>query len=373
MMTKRALMGSAAAFALILGLNAQAFADPDAALAALQETVLSKGPNGEDPSAPSTVVLSDEELAKIKNMGATAAIVMHYGGNDWSRAQINGLQTQFAAMGIKVIAVTDAGFKPEKQVSDLETIMAQAPNVIVSIPTDPTATASAYKAAGKAGAKFVFMDNVPAGFVAGQDYVSVVSADNYGNGVASAHLMAKAMGPDGGDIGLVFHAADFFVTKQRYDAFKATIASDYPNIKIVDEQGIGGPDFSGDAEKAAGAMLTANPSIKGIWAVWDVPAEGVIAAARAAGRDDLIITTVDLGENVAISMAQGGFIKGLGAQRPYDAGVVEAKLAGYALLGKEAPAFVALPALPVSQVNLLEAWTQVYSTEATDNIKSMIK
>jgi ribose transport system substrate-binding protein len=120
-------------------------------------------------------------------------------------------------------------------------------------------------------------------------------------------------------------------------------------------------------------MLTSNPTIKGIWAVWDVPAEGVISAARAAGRDDLIITTVDLGENVAISMAQGGFIKGLGAQRPYDAGVVEAKLAGYALLGKEAPAFVALPALPVSKDNLLEAWTQVYSTEATDNIKSMMK
>lgn len=373
MLTRRSLIGSATALALLMGIAAPALAGPDEALAKLQETVLSKGPSGEDPSPASSVVLSDEELAKIKEMGATAAIVMHYGGNDWSRAQINGLQTQFDAMGIKVIAVTDAGFKPEKQVSDLETIMAQSPDIIVSIPTDPTATAAAYRAAHEAGAKLVFMDNVPTGFVAGKDYTSVVSADNYGNGVAAAHLMAKALGPDGGKIGLVFHAADFFVTKQRYDAFKATIASDYPNIEIVDEQGIGGPDFSGDAEKAAGAILTAHPDVKGIWAVWDVPAEGVMAAARSNGRDDLIITTVDLGENVAISMAQGGFIKGLGAQRPYDAGVVEAKLAGYALLDKEAPAFVALPALPVSKDNLLEAWKQVYSTEATDNVKSSMQ
>ncbi|WP_136646458.1 substrate-binding domain-containing protein [Tabrizicola sp. YIM 78059] len=373
MLTRRSLMGSATALALLMGIAAPAFADPDAALAKLQETVLSKGPSGEDPSPASDVVLTDEELAQIRDMGATAAIVMHYGGNDWSRAQINGLQTQFDAMGIKVIAVTDAGFKPEKQVSDLETIMAQAPDIIVSIPTDPTATASAYRAAAGAGARLVFMDNVPTGFVPGTDYVSVVSADNYGNGVAAAHLMAKALGPDGGEIGLVFHAADFFVTRQRYDAFKATIESDYPNITIVDEKGIGGPDFSGDAEKAAGAMLTANPNIKGIWAVWDVPAEGVMSAARANGRNDLIITTVDLGENVAISMAQGGFIKGLGAQRPFDAGVVEAKLAGYALLGKEAPDFVALPALPVSQDNLLEAWKQVYSTEATENIKASMQ
>lgn len=370
MLRRRTLICSAVA-AIAIGIAAPAFADPDAALAKLQETVLSKGPSGEDPSPASSVTLSDEELAKIKGMNATAAIVMHYGGNDWSRAQINGLQTQFEAMGIRVIAVTDAGFKPEKQVADLETIMAQKPSIIVSIPTDPTATAAAYKAAAEAGVKLVFMDNVPAGFKAGTDYVSVVSADNYGNGVAAAHLMAKALGGEG-EIGVVFHAADFFVTKQRYDAFKATIASDYPNIKIVAEQGIGGPDFSGDAEKAASAILTSNANVKGIWAVWDVPAEGVIAAARNAGRDDLVITTIDLGENVAISMAQNSFVKGLGAQRPYDAGVVEAKLAGYALLGKEAPGFVALPALPVTRDNLLDAWKTVYSTEATDNIKSSL-
>ena len=98
----------------------------------------------------------------------------------------------------------------------------------------------------------------------------------------------------------------------------------------------------------------------------------MIAAARNAGRDDLVITTIDLGENVAISMAQNGFIKGLGAQRPYDAGVVEAKLAGYGLLGKQAPAFVALPALPVTRDNLLDAWKTVYSTGATDNIKASL-
>ena len=194
-------------------------------------------------------------------MKAKAALVLHYGGNDWSQAQEAALKAQFATMGIEVIAITDAGFKPEKQVADLETVMAQKPNIIVSIPIDPVATAAAYKAAADNGVKLVFMDNVPKGFVAGKDYVSSVSADNYGNGVAAAHLMAKALGGKG-DIGLVFHAADFFVTKQRYDGFKKTIAENYPDIKIVAEQGIGGPDFSGDAEKAAGALLTDHPDLK---------------------------------------------------------------------------------------------------------------
>jgi len=337
-------------------------------LAKLSTEVLSKGPNGESPAPAADVELTPEEIEKVKGMGATAAIVMHYGGNDWSTAQVDGLKQQFADLGIEVIATTDANFKPEKQVSDIETVLARKPDIIVSIPTDPVATADAYRKAAAAGVKLVFMDNVPQDFVAGEDYVSVVSADNYGNGVASADLMAEALDGEG-KIGVIFHAADFFVTQQRYDAFKTTIAENYPGIEIVDEKGIAGPDFAGDAEKAASAMLTQNPDLDGIWAVWDVPAEGVLAAARANGRNDLTITTIDLGQNVAIDMAQGGPIKGLGAQRPFDQGATEAKLAAYALLGKEAPAYVAVNALPVTPENLMEAWETVYHAPAPDKVQ----
>jgi ribose transport system substrate-binding protein len=328
-------------------------------LDALKSTVLSTGPNGEKPSPASALKLSTSELQQIKDKHATAAIVLHYGGNDWSTAQVDGLKNQLAKMGIRVIAVTDANFKPEKQVSDIETVLAKKPDIIISIPTDPVATAAAYRKAERQGVKLVFMDNVPKGFVPGKDYVSVVSADNYGNGVASAHLMAEQL-KGKGKIGIVFHEADFFVTKQRYIAFKKTIADDYPGIKIVAQQGIAGPDFAGDAEKVASAMLTKNPDLNAIWAVWDVPAEGVLAAARANGRNNLDVTTIDLGQNVAIDMAQGGPIKGLGAQRPFDQGVAEATLAGYGLLDKKAPPYVAVNALPVTPKNLATAWQTVY-------------
>ena len=362
-----------AGFALAMaGLAFAQSADPTKALSDLQKTPLSTGPNGETPSPASSLTLTAEETAKIKEQKPKAAIVMHYAGNDWSQAQIAGLKEQFGKMGIDIIAVTDAGFKPEKQVADIETVLAQKPNIIVSIPTDPVATAEAYRKAAEQGVKLVFMDNVPKGLTAGKDYVSVVSADNYGNGVAAAHLMAKAL-KGKGKIGLVFHAADFFVTRQRLDGFKNTIQENYPDIKIVGEQGIGGPDFTGDADKAASALLTSNRDLNGIWAVWDVPAEGVISAARAAGKDNLVITTCDLGLNVAIDMAQNGFVKGLGAQRPFDQGVTEALLAGYGLLGKEAPAYIALPALPVTHDNLLEAWKEVYHQDAPDTVKSSMQ
>ena len=344
---------------------------PAAALAKLGSKVYSTGPNGEQPASASSVTLTPAEIAKVKAMKATAAIVLHYGGNDWSNAQVDGLKARFAELGVTVIAVTDAGFKPEKQVSDLETVSARKPSVIVSIPTDPVATASEYKKVAAAGIKLVFMDNVPKGMTAGKDYTSVVSSDNYGNGIASAHLMAQALGSKG-NIGIIYHSADFFVTKQRYEAFKATIKQ-YPGIKVVAEQGIGGPDFAGDAEKVANAMLTRNPTLSGIWAVWDVPAEGVLSAARTAGRKDLIVATMDLGKNVALEMAKpNGLIKGLGAQRPYEAGVTEANLAAYALLGKKAPAYVALPALPVTRSTLGAGWKAVYNQTLPSDVNGVL-
>ncbi len=347
--------------------EAAAGPNPDEALAALAGTVLSLGPNGESPEPFEATELSDAEVQEIQAGGYTAAIVMHYAGNDWSTAQVEGLTAEFDRLGIEVVAVTDANFKPEQQVSDIETVLALDPDIIVSIPTDPVATADAYAKARDAGVKLVFMDNVPAGMAGGEDYVSVVSADNKGNGVASAHLMAKALGGEG-SIALIYHDADFFVTKQRYDGFKETIAL-YPGIEVVEEQGIGGPDFAGDAQAAATAILTKNPELDGIWGVWDVPAEGIMAAARDAGRTDLKIATQDLGTNVAIQMAKNELIVGLGAQRPYDQGVAEARLGAAALIGKQGlPIFVALGALPVSHENVLESWKSVYSVDAPADV-----
>lgn len=331
--------------------------------------ILSTGPHGEKATPANTLKLTDEEIAKVKAGKYTAAVVLHYAGNDWSTAQVNGLKDTFGKLGIKVLSVTDSNFKAEKQVSDIENVLALKPNIIVSIPVDPVSTAPAFKKAAAQGVKLVFMDNTPKDLQVGKDYVSVVSADNYGNGIASAEIMAKKLG-NKGKIGVVFFDADFFVTNQRVQAFEKTIKDKYPDIKIVDRGGFSDPN---KAVEVASAMLTKNPDLNGIFAVWDQPAEGVAAAARTAGRNDLVITTIDLGVNAGREIAADGLIKGLGAQRPYDQGVAEATLAAYALLGKQAPDYVALPALSVTKDNILDAFKQVYHQDAPDTVVKALK
>ncbi|MEA4854528.1 MAG: substrate-binding domain-containing protein [Christensenella sp.] len=327
--------------------------------------VLSKGPHGEAAYAATDLELTDEELAKIKEGNYKVALSFHYAGNDWSTAQQAGLKDQFAKMGIEVVSVTDANFKPEQQISDIENAMALKPDAIVSIPVDVVSSASAFKQAADAGIKLVFMDNCPDGLEAGKDYTSVVSADNYGNGVKSAEIMGEALGGKG-KIAMVYYDANFFVTNQRDEAFEKTIKEKYPDIEIVEKAGF---DDENKGAEVGDALLTKYPDLNGVYASWDIPAEGVMSAAKAAGRDDLVITTIDLGNNVAKVIAEDGIIKGLGAQLPYDQGVAEAILVGYALLGKDAPAYVAVPALKVTHDNVLEAYETVYHMAAPQEIQ----
>ena len=94
-----------------------------------------------------------------------------------------------------------------------------------------------------------------------------------------------------------------------------------------------------------------------------------MAAARASGRTDLKIATEDLGKNVAIALAKNQLVVGLGAQVPFDQGVTEARLGAGALIGKKAPAYVALSALPVEHDNVLDAWKQVYHQDAPKDLQ----
>ena len=340
---------------------------------AIDGKVLSTGANGEEAASADVADLTDEEVQKIKDAHLKAALVFHYAGNDWYNAQVAGLKATFEELGVEIIATTDADFSPDKQVSVIETVLAQNPDIIISIPTDATATSAAYKKVAEAGVTLVFMDQPANDLEAGKDYVSVVSADNYGNGVASAHILANSIGKKG-KIAALYHDADFFVTEQRYEGFKKTIEEEYPDIQIIAEKGVSDSDLVAQSQQQADAIINQNPDLAGMWAPWDVPAEGVMAAARSAGRNDLKITTIDLGESVGVAMAQNQLISGTSAQRPYDQGVTEAKIAaGARVLGKTYPTYVALSALPVTRTNLKKAWSEVYHSDLPSNIADLMK
>lgn len=334
--------------------------------------VIGLGPYGEAPVSADSIRLSGNEIEHVRGRYATAAIVMHFSGDSWSTAQVDGLKSEFDHLGISVVAQSDAQADPAKQFSDIETAVAARPDVIVSIPSlDPAALAPAYRKAVSAGIKLVFMENPARSFQPGPDYVSVVATDNYGAGVVNAHQMAKAL-CGRGSVGVLFHAAQVPTNELRERGFVETIERDYPNIDIVGRKGLLGPNWNVEAGSAVNAWLTKHPDLGGVWCWFDAPCEGAIDAARSSGRDRLVVTSIDLGTNIAVDMARGAFVSGIAAAQPYWQGIVEARLAGYALIGKAAPQFVEVPALPVDRRNLTEAWKTVYRTEPPADVQKAL-
>ena len=325
-----------------------------------EDQILTKGPHGEQGVNADTITLSDEQKNAIKKGNFKVALCMHYGGNDWATAQINAIKDTCAELNMEVVAVTDANFSAEKQVSDIETVMALKPDAIISIPTDITATADAYKRAIDSGIKVVFMDNAMKDMEGGKDYVSCVSADSYGNGVAAARLLGEKLNGKG-KVGMVYYDADFFVTNQRDAGFRDTLKKEFPDIEIVAEQGF--TDENGCNEQAD-AILTQFPDIDGIYASWDIPMEGILSSVRAAGKEGKIaLVVIDLGNNIALEIAKGTVV-GVGAQMPYDQGVAETKLAALSLIGESTPAYVVCPAMKVDKENVLDAYKAVYHVDA---------
>jgi ribose transport system substrate-binding protein len=333
----------------------------------LSQTELS--PNGEPGVPASDVSLTADEAQEIKQGGYTAALLWA-GSGEWYNALGAGAEDQFRDLGIEVVATADAEFDPAQQANDVETAMALKPDIILTLIVDPVSGAEAFRPAVEAGTVLVLADNGAEGYQAGDEYVAIVTGDHFGMGEAAADLMNDALGGQG-EVGMIFHDAEFFVTNNRDNSFRATIEQRYPDITIVDAKGF---TEEGATFDAASAMISQHPELDGIYVAWDVAAEGVVEAIRTAGKeDDIQVVTHDLGLNNDIVMAQGGPVYGTVADLPYDIGSTMAELAGYELIGKEAPPFVNVGLIKVTRENLAEAWQESLNEELPAQIQEAMQ
>src|SRR3954466_9409531 len=320
-------------------------------------SIVGQGPHGEKAASPDQLKLTDEEAAKVKAGNFKVGISMQTVNLDWSQLQVQGITDTLKKYGATVTGVASAEYQVDKQIADIENTIQQHPDGIISIPVDFTATAPTYKKVSQAGIKLVFMDSIPTGLEHPKEYASMISADSQGNGQIAAQILASCT-PQGGTIGLVNFGVDYFSTKERTKGVSEWMKKNRPDIQMKQV------DFTDPAKvsQIAGDFLTANPDVKGVFAVWDQPALDTLSSMRAQGID-VPVTTVDLGLQSAIEIAQGGPLKATGSQRPYDQGVAEAMAMMNALIRKETPAWVGVQSLPVGQSNVLESFKTVFKKD----------
>ena len=331
--------------------------------------MIGRGPFGERAFSPDDITFTDEEREQIREGDFKVAIAFHYGGTAWKNLHESGIRDTLEKFGITVVSVTDAHFNPELQITQLEGIGMQDPDVVIAIPADDTLTAPTFKKLS-ARTKLIFMSNVPEGFGA-DDYVTCVSVNERENGRIAADLMGEYFkGKRNVKVGFITHGASFYGTYLRDMVAIQVICENYSNIEIASVSSFINIE---DAYRICRNMIRENPDIEALYICWDQPALRAIRALEEMGRDDIAIFTYDLDEEIGEYLVQEKYVKGMGTQRPYEQGVAVGLATAKALLGNSKFKYVGVSPYTVQKYNFLRAWKDIMHEPVPEKLKNYLK
>ena len=189
------------------------------------------------------------------------------------------------------------------QVNQLNTIIAQKPDVLVILPHDETVTAAALTAM-KAGIQVI---NVDREFADPGAQRAVIKGDNYGVGFQAGQYFAKELKCKG-NVVEIQGIAGISVTNQRTKGFADAIAQCKGGIKVIAQQPA---DFAPD--KGLSVMqniLQAQPKIDAVYTHDDDMAQGVVQAIKNANRDkEMWLTGVGGSKAAMDQIKQGGLYR----------------------------------------------------------------
>jgi len=216
-------------------------------------------------------------------------------------------------LGIKCIT-TNAQMNAEKQLRDIETLIARGVDAICAVPYDSKAIGQAVKAAMEAGIPFFTIDR---GVLEGK-VVMTVMADNYDAaaqaGMALVRLLqGKYHGVAKGKILEIMGNPAQDVAQLRHQGF-IDVVSQYPDIEVISKPGYWNTD---EGYKIVLDVLTANPDIDAIYFHADLYIPGIIEAIKAVkgtfkkvGEEGHIFIVGIDGNPMALDYIRKGFIDG---------------------------------------------------------------
>ena len=248
--------------------------------------------------------------------------------------------------GCTVITLDDA-LSPDKQVSNMQQLLAQKVGAIIFYPLDPKATTPVLKQAQKQQVPVIAID---ASF-GSTKRVPLIATQVWQGRDTQAYLQAQALAKAKPNaqlgligIGIPVPAIKYLTQRQAFWAKKA-------GATIVGSQDNPSDDVTG-GEKAANALLQRNSSIDAVIGYNDPSAIGTVVAARSAGRE---ITIIGLnGSSDGIEATKTGRLAATVQVDPIGIGVQTARGA-YSLITKQnlpLPGIVLRPGSLVTKANV---------------------
>lgn len=210
---------------------------------------------------------------------AIVALTDGYGGDTWRKTTLAEFRDEAAKCpNIKKIIYANANGDQQKSNSDINSLVAQGANVMVSFTDFGDAMLPALRSATKAGVTVVPYFSQIAG-TPGKDYAQVVYQDPFRVGSMWAEWLGTTLKQ--GNVVLLGGTAGATSSQRFMDGFQAGLKK-YPGIKLLDDKFIVTNWNPVDAQKAVAGLIAKYPKIDGIASDYGVTTLAAIKAFEQA-------------------------------------------------------------------------------------------
>ena len=246
----------------------------------------------------------------------------------------------------------------EPQLNTCNTMLEKKPAVMITAAINSTILLPCLKRANEMKIPVVDLDgNLDPEITkkAGVDVAFHIGSDNEAAGAKGADYVAETLGKDAKGPVLVIEGLSGNITGQkRARGFANEIKKAAPGLTIV-------ASLPGDWDRQKAANITndtvqRNPDLVAIFCANDGMALGAVEAARAAGKDKLIVVGVD-GNSDAVKSILAGRLNASVAQLPYLVGMQAVENAKKVLAGEKVDESTFVPTLVLTKA-VLEAKTE---------------
>lgn len=233
--------------------------------------------------------------------------------NPFRIAETQSIKSEAKRIGIANLKTTNGQSQFNKQISDVQQLIAQGARALVIAPLNSDGWEPVLQQAAARHIPIITVDR-QINATACKDYVTFIGSDFSTQGKRAADQMIKALGGRG-KVAILLGASGNNVTTDRTNGFKDELKQKAPGIQITFQQ-------TGEFAREKGQQVTeqliqSNPDVNGLYAENDEMALGAVTALKGAGKKagQIKIVSVD-GTRNAVSQITSGWISAVIESNP---------------------------------------------------------
>ena len=267
----------------------------------------------------------------------------------WRVAETKSMQDEAAKRGIRLI-YTDAGADTAKQVADIEDIIAQKPDLIFIAPREMEGFAGVLDTAKEAGIPVILLDR-DVSSTAGEDYLTVISANFIWEGATCAQLLNEYFGGKPANIVQLEGTPGSSVAIDRKTGFDDELKK-YPNLKMLASQ-VGDFNRAESQKTMANLLQTYGKEINAVYGHSDDDCIGAIQAIKSYGLkpgEDIVLVGIDGCSDGMYAIIAGEYYKSVQCSPIF--GPIAFDTAEKYFAGEKIPTYIQMPGKLIDKSNV---------------------